>query len=101
MGAKFVRAEVRGAYAATSRIAFKFGKIFDRCYAKLLNLLNLTYGRVNCALALALSALNSIKFNARRHRILKLLPFLHFNFWGGFCALRFCLRTLDNADIGI
>jgi len=53
VGAKFARAEVRSAYAAVSRIAFKFGKIVDYYNANILNF---------------------IKFNARR-RILKFTAF--------------------------
>ncbi len=75
MGAKFACAKVRGAYAADSRITFKFGKIFDRYHHEAFKFYqNFTRERISCALALALSALNSIKFNARR-RILKFIAF--------------------------
>jgi hypothetical protein len=37
VGAKFARAEARSAYAAISRIAFKFGKIVDYYHANPLN----------------------------------------------------------------
>jgi hypothetical protein len=75
VGAKFACAEVCSAYAAASRIAFKFGKIFDRYHREAFKFYqNFTREQASCALALALSALNSIKFNARR-RILKFTAF--------------------------
>ena len=62
MGAKFARAEVCSAYAATSRITVKFGKIFDCYHHEAFKFYqNFTRERISCALALALSALNSIK----------------------------------------
>jgi hypothetical protein len=76
VGAKFACAEVRSAYAAASRIAFKFGKIFDSYHHEAFKFYqNFTRERISYTLALALSALlNSIKFNAR-HRILKFTAF--------------------------
>jgi len=75
VGAKFARTKVRSAYAAASRIAFKFGKIFDSYHHEAFKFYqNFTREQASCVLAIASSALNSIKFDAR-HRILKFTAF--------------------------